>query len=95
VQVFSADGIYLRGWEVPSWGGAAPDDRPQLTVLGDTLAVTDPLYGRVLAFSALGEILGVLRDGSLTIVPGGVAVTEDATYVTDAHGSQVVVFGSK
>ncbi len=95
VQVFAADGGYIREFAMPTWGSVGLDDRPQLAVYDGEVWVTDPAYGRVVTFSAAGQVLGVLSDQTLTVVPAGVAATEDAIFVTDEQGERVVVYGGE
>jgi len=77
---------------MPTWGASGSENRPQVAAYGGVLAVTDPAYARIVTFSAVGEVLGVLRDDAQPITPGGVAIAAGVTYVTDVQGAQVAVY---
>ncbi len=92
VQVFNADGGHVREVAMPTWGAVGNEDRPQVAAYGGVLAVTDPAYARIVTFSSAGEVLGVLREDTQPITPGGVALAAGVVYVTDVQGSQVAVY---
>ena len=98
VQVFDADGTYLREWPIQGWDAGLPEEKPYLAVDAQGYVyVTDPGYYRVLVFDYLGNY--VLSFGQYGFdersfaLPTGVAVADDGSiYVADAHGGRVLVF---
>ena len=58
VQVLSPDGVALREFAVPGWGGVDALDKPYLTVLADgRVAVSLPSRNEVAIYSPDGELL--------------------------------------
>jgi sugar lactone lactonase YvrE len=81
IQVFSADGEYLRGWATPT----IANGRPAGLAMGrdGTLLVADSHYARILVYSRAGELLREItgKDGE---GPGPMAYVSD--IVQDADG---------
>lgn len=90
IQVFDANGVYLRAWEVPVWGQGRPEDRPQLVWADGRLYATDPAYQRILVFDANGALLAVLKDAEMPLLAGGVAVYDGMLYATSLLDTAVV-----
>jgi DNA-binding beta-propeller fold protein YncE len=98
VQVFDADGTFLRQWSIAGWDTGLPDEKPYLAVDAEGYVyVTDPGHYRVLVFDDVGNY--VLSFGQYGFdersfaLPSGIAVGADGSvYVTDAHGGRVLVF---
>ncbi|MEE8391829.1 MAG: hypothetical protein V3S14_13675, partial [Anaerolineae bacterium] len=98
VQVFDANGIYLREWPIAGWDVGVVDEKPYLAVDAQGYVyVTDPGHYRVLVFDSLGNYVLSFGQYGLDeqsfVFPTGIAVAEDGTiYVVDSHGARVLVF---
>ena len=98
VQVFDANGDYLRQWDIAGWDAGVPDEKPYLAV--DTqgyVYVTDPGHYRVLVFDHLGNYVFSFGqygfDEQSFALPMGIAVADDGSiYVVDSHSGRVLVF---
>jgi uncharacterized protein (TIGR03663 family) len=98
VQVFDANGTYLRQWSIAGWDVGLADEKPYLAV--DAIGyvyITDPGHYRVLAFDHLGNYVLCFGqygfDEQSFALPTGIAVADDGSiYVVDSHSARVLVF---
>jgi len=99
VQVFDANGGFLRQWPIAGWDTGHPEEKPYLAVdANENVYVTDAGHFRILVFDRMGNYL--LSFGKQGMDersfgwPAGIAVGPDGSaYVTDAHTGRVLVFG--
>ncbi len=90
VDEFNESGVFLRQWPVLAWSGMDADERPFLTAADNVVYVSDPVHGRVLAFTPEGEALWALSDAEVLKSPAGLAVNDGILYVVDSKASQVL-----
>ena len=99
IQVFDPTYKFLRKFDVAAWQSMDPnvlqsvENKPYLAINGDTLYVSSPRGGQVLAYSLAGQ-LQPLADVSFNPNdwPTGLAVRDNMLYVTNAANGQVSAF---
>ncbi|MBN2005768.1 MAG: TIGR03663 family protein [Anaerolineae bacterium] len=90
LEEFDTWGIFARQWPVSVWDGLDPAERPFVAADAGILYVSDPLHGRVLAFTPEGEALWALKDEAVLHSPSGLAVRDKMLYIVDAGASQIL-----
>jgi DNA-binding beta-propeller fold protein YncE len=87
IQVFDADGQFIRGWQTPAYANGRPTG---LTISTDgNLLVADTHYYRVLTYTPNGELLThATLGGTMGQGPGEFGFVTDA--VRDAEGNYFV-----
>jgi len=101
IQVFDPDFRYLRAWQVAAWDESrmdvatlqAVDHKPYLAIANNTLFVTSPRTGQVLAYTLTGsplELPAVALDPES--LPVGIEASSSVLLVTDQRSGQVLEF---
>lgn len=85
IQVFDADGMYLRGWQTPEQKNGRPTGLTISSIDGN-LMVADTHYFRVLIYTPMGELLThATLGGTMGQGPGEFGLIADV--VRDAAGN--------
>jgi DNA-binding beta-propeller fold protein YncE/4-amino-4-deoxy-L-arabinose transferase-like glycosyltransferase len=102
VQVFSRDDsdayTYVSEWDVQGWDAITPTNYPYIAVDANRhVFVTDPDNGRVIEFTATGEVVRYWEDGGANAgslnLPVGIAVDpQGGVWVVDSGNGRLLHF---
>ncbi len=98
IQVFDSAFKFLRAWPINSWltmeatDLQAVDHKPFLAISGNTLYVSSPRTGEVLAYTLAGEQIEANLTTPQGSLPTGLTVNGDVLLVTDAANGQILQF---
>ena len=99
VQVFGPDYKFLRKFDVEAWQSLdqgvlqSVEHKPYLAVSGNTLFVSSPRTGQVLAYSLTGQAQPLPEvTFNLNDWPTGLSVRDNTLFVTNAANGQVLEF---
>ena len=99
IQVFGPDYKFLRKFDVGAWEGLdqgvlqSVEHKPYLAINGNTLYISSPRTGQVLAYSLAGQAQELPEvTFNANDWPTGLAIRDNTLYVTNAATGQVMSF---
>ncbi len=99
IQVFSADGVFIRSWGRKGSGEAEFDAPQGIAVSGDFVYVADSGNARIQVFEADGkffDIWGSKGSGADELdAPQGIAVSGNLVYVSDSGNDRIQVIDAE